>query len=111
MLTKERRFPIQSLPSKGFQRYYSKASFFLLKKYPEKTGRARFAVFITKKVLPKAVDRNAIRRLVYSFIREHFLSLPSGKYLIIIQKTDRPEIMIHDLRELILNIPYNRHGI
>ena len=100
MLAKERRFPIQSLPFRGFQRYYSKASFFSLKKYPESTGVARFAVSIAKKNLPKAVDRNAVRRLVYSIIRDRFLSLPSGKYLIIIQKTDRLEIMTQDLLTL-----------
>ncbi|MBM3281172.1 MAG: ribonuclease P protein component [Candidatus Harrisonbacteria bacterium] len=100
MLSKERRFPIQSLPLRGFERKYSKASFFLLKKYPEKEGRARFAVSVAKKVVLKAVDRNILKRLIYRIIQEKFLSLPSGKYFIIIQKTGNQEEIIKDLSSL-----------
>jgi len=51
---------------------------FLLKTLPSPGSDTRFAVSVSKKVAPNAVDRNRTRRRVYSVIRPLTLHVRSG---------------------------------
>lgn len=44
---------------------------------------SQFAIVVSKKISPKAVDRNYIRRKIKSYLKENITRIPKGKYYII----------------------------
>lgn len=50
---------------------------FVLRFRTNEKGHPRFSVIVSQKVLPKAVDRNRLRRRVYEIIRLELKSNPS----------------------------------
>jgi len=53
---------------------------------PDKVTSSRFAVLVSKKVSPLAVDRNHLKRLVSSAITDFIVDIPLADYLIIPKK-------------------------
>ena len=53
----------------------------------ESVPRARVAVVVSKKVARKAVDRNRIRRRIYTAVRGYIAQLPPGVYLVLANRT------------------------
>jgi ribonuclease P protein component len=65
---------------------FSNGKFFLFR-YIKDTGIPRLAVSVPKKVLKKAVDRNKIRRKVFSSIRKLISRVQDGYKIIIFTKS------------------------
>ena len=64
------------LQKKDIDRIYKKGKVlrqdsFLVRILLNPTGHCRFSVVISKKVLPKAHDRNRAKRLVYEFLQKN----------------------------------------
>ena len=49
-----------------------------------------FCVSVSKKKIPRAVDRNKIKRLFREIIRKNYNSIPSGKFLFIYNNNQIP---------------------
>ena len=49
-----------------------------------------FGVSVSKKKIPRAVDRNKIKRLFREIIRKNYNSIPSGKFLFIYNNNQIP---------------------
>ena len=72
---------------------------------PSETNIPRFAVLISRKVSPKAVDRNHLKRQILSIIHQHTQKISPADYLIIPKKSalNVPfELIETDLRKLLL---------
>ena len=61
---------------------------------------------VSKKKIPRAVDRNKIKRLIREIIRKNYASIPAGKFLFIYNNNLIPtfaslfyeiEILLNDL--------------
>lgn len=63
-----------------------KTNHFVFKYLPSDLQDSKFAVGITKKVAPKAVDRNRTRRQVYESLRIHLKEIHPPLVCLIIQK-------------------------
>lgn len=61
---------------------FSNGKFFLFR-FVKKEGKTRFSVAVSKKVAKNAVDRNKIRRRVYSLLRK-FVDTTKSDYKIVI---------------------------
>lgn len=62
------------------------------------SGRSGFAVTVSKKIAPKAVVRNKIRRRIYSALREARDFLPRAR-IVIVPKKSILEISFEDLKK------------
>lgn len=64
-----------------------------------------FAVSVPNKVVRKAVDRNRVRRRVFSFLEAYYENIKPGMYVIIVNiditETDT-DLMVEDLKKLLL---------
>ena len=49
-----------------------------------------FCVSVGKKKIPRAVDRNKIKRMLREIIRKNYNSIPSGKFLFIYNNNQIP---------------------
>lgn len=49
-----------------------------------------FCVSVSKKKIPRAVDRNKIKRLLRETIRKNYNSIPAGKFLFIYNNNQIP---------------------
>ena len=49
-----------------------------------------FCVSVSKKKIPRAVDRNKIKRLLREIIRKNYNSIPAGKFLFIYNNNQIP---------------------
>ena len=47
-------------------------------------------VSVSKKKIPRAVDRNKIKRLIREIIRKNYASIPAGKFLFIYNNNQIP---------------------
>ena len=82
MLPKKCRLPIQFFIKKSGKIYRSR--FFLLKVFASNLAYCRFGVVVSKKVAPKAVDRNRLKRFIFNFLKERAGSMISNDYLLIL---------------------------
>lgn len=82
---------------------------FYFRRLPNRAGRARFALILSKKIGRKAVERNKIRRRIYEAIRKNFSIVSKTCYDIVvlcsarIAKMDYAQIekdMIQSLKKL-----------
>ena len=49
-----------------------------------------FCVSVSKKKIPRAVDRNKIKRLIREIIRKNYASIPAGEFLFIYNNNQIP---------------------
>ena len=71
MLAKKYRLPIQVVIGKRGQSY--KSRYFLLKIFANSLAFNRFGAVISKKVAPRAVDRNKLKRQIFNFFKNNSL--------------------------------------
>lgn len=71
MLAKKYRLPIQVVIGKRGQSY--KSRYFLLKIFANPLAFNRFGAVISKKVAPRAVDRNRLKRQIFNFFKNNSL--------------------------------------
>jgi len=79
MLAKKYRLPIQEFVKKSGKSY--KSRHFLLKIFYSKGAHSRFGIVISKKVSPKAIARNKIKRRTFDFFGRYIAKLPIEDYL------------------------------
>lgn len=82
MLSKKYRLPVQFFIKKSGKIY--KSQYFLLKVFASDLDYCRFGVVVSKKVAPKAVDRNKLKRLIFNFLRGKLDSMLNNDYLLIL---------------------------
>ena len=82
MLAKKYRLPIQEFVKKSGKSY--KSRHFLLKIFYSKGAHSRFGIVISKKVSPKAIARNKIKRRTFDFFGRYIAKLPIEDYLVIV---------------------------
>jgi len=85
VLSKKHRLPIKEFPKGGATALRGKLLSF--KRAGNSLDRARVGVLVGKRINPKASVRNALRRFVYRFYREHLNSLPTEEDLLVIVET------------------------
>ena len=56
----------------------------MLKVFASNLAYCRFGVVVSKKVAPKAVDRNRLKRFIFNFLKERAGSMISNDYLLIL---------------------------
>ena len=95
------------LQKKDIDRLYKKGKVlrqdnFLLRIMVNHTDHCRFAIVISKKVLPHAVDRNRARRLMFDFLQKN-PDLYSGKNLdiAIYPKSIKEDSIVASLNKLL----------
>lgn len=84
MLPKEKRLT----NTRDFKRVYQKGSFFSVGLFsvnylPNKSSFTRIGIVINKKVEPKAVNRNRLKRQLREVARKYYSKLPAGVDVII----------------------------
>jgi len=96
MLSKKQRLPIQDfLLAKATVR---RSPSFTVKTFRTSLPYSRFGVVISKKVAPKATERNRIKRQIFSLLAPYAASPENPRdVLIIVQK----DAMIDELRTLL----------
>lgn len=77
---------------------FSNGKFFLFR-FVKSEGKSRFSVTVSKKVSKSAVDRNKIRRRVYSLLRKHISNIKDGYRIVISVKSGTDKIDIKDLNK------------
>lgn len=60
---------------------------------------SRFGVVISKKVSPKAVIRNKIKRIIFNFVRIKKFNLNSGKDILIIVYPETAKLKKEDIEK------------
>lgn len=55
---------------------------------PEKTNKTKISVAVSKKVAPRAVDRNKIRRRTYAVVGDLIQSINKNTYILLTPKKD-----------------------
>ena len=68
-----------------------------MKIFVPETDHSRLGVVISRKVSPKAVERNRLKRIVFNVFREKIGTLPTKDYLVILSpnasRLDKPEFI------------------
>ena len=82
-ILKRREF--EALQTAG-EKLYTK--FFLISVRPSPSGRSRLGITVTKKVSPKAVERNRVKRRVREFFRKNRAALRSPLDIVVIARRD-----------------------
>lgn len=104
MLKKANRIQNQSLLDKlGREGNSFKTSNFVFKHLPSNLPDSKFAISVSKKVSPKAVDRNRVRRQVNESLRSHYSKIKTPIVCLVIQKkgsSHLPEYSIIDAEVL-----------
>ncbi|MDH5596605.1 MAG: ribonuclease P protein component [Candidatus Peregrinibacteria bacterium] len=92
MLSKKNRIQNQRLIQKlGRQGTSFMTTHFIFKFLPSDLPDSKFAIAISKKIAPKAVSRNKLRRQITESLRHNLPSIPSPVVALIIQKKGTPE--------------------
>ncbi|TSC81246.1 MAG: hypothetical protein G01um101419_847 [Parcubacteria group bacterium Gr01-1014_19] len=78
MLAKKYKLPLQLFPGKRGK--LLKSPYFTLKTFQSDLGFSRFGVTISAKTAPKAVKRNEMKRMAFSFFKSRIVSLPLADY-------------------------------
>ncbi len=86
------------------------SEFFIIKYLKAKSPENRFSVSVSLKTAPKAVDRNKLRRKIYSIIKKLDLDFPSKLNMVIIVKKSAAELTYEALNEKIKDIIKKIHG-
>jgi len=68
-----------------------KTTHFIFKFLPSDLAGSKFAILITKKIAPKAVDRNRLKRQINESIRLNLSELKAPVVCLIIQKKGAPQ--------------------
>ena len=98
MLKKSNRIQNQRLIYKlGREGKSYKTSHFVFKFLPSDLSDSKFVVSISKKVAPKAVDRNKLRRQINESIKAHMDKLKGAIVCLIIPKKGTPEKMDYNM--------------
>ncbi|MBU0578140.1 ribonuclease P protein component [Patescibacteria group bacterium] len=88
MLNKRNRISNRRLIQKLFDKGgLYKNTYFTFKFLPSTEPISQFAVVVSKKVAPKAVDRNELRRKIYEAIRLNMDSLKTDLVVLVIAKS------------------------
>jgi len=103
-----------SIKKQDFYKIYKLCRFvnaynFVIKTHPNFKKYSQFAVVISKKIIPKAVDRNRTRRIIKSWILKQFDEITKGKFIIItlrknILESENLDIVKTDLLKCIKSI-------
>jgi len=70
------------------------------------TSQTKFSVSVSKKIAKNAVDRNRIRRRVYTAIRTANLNIKKSAFIMVIPKKDCEKAQISSIKEEISSILY-----
>jgi len=104
LLAKKYRLPIQSVIGKNAR--VIKTPFFLFKIFPSRFSYSRFGIIISKKVAPRATQRNKLKRIIFSACNPK--ENPGKDFLMIVSpkiKNLTKEEIIKQLQELFNAIP------
>ena len=100
MLKRTSRIQNQRLIDKlGRKGHSFKTANFVFKYLPSDLPDSKFAVNINKKVAPKAVDRNRVRRQLNESLRLHMSEIPSPVVCLIIQKKGNTDTLAYNIIE------------
>ena len=81
MLAKKLKLSAEEFPQRGTLCF--KGERLSLKKASNKRGYSRLGVVVSKKVSAKATVRNWVKRVVYDFMRIHWVDIPKGVDLLV----------------------------
>lgn len=89
-----------------------KTTHFVFKYLPSNVSDSKFAIAISKKVAPRAVDRNKLRRQLMESLRIHLVNIPSPVVTLIIQKRGTKSTLDYnviddEVKEFINQLPTN----
>ncbi len=82
MLPKKIRLPIQELLNKKGRTY--RGDFFTIKVFLNNLSYSRFGIIISKKLVNSAVQRNKIKRMIFSALRSVMDKWQKADYLIVL---------------------------
>ncbi len=104
MLSKKNRISNRQLLKKLYEKGKQyKNNNFIFKFLPSIEPISKFAVVVSKKVAPKAVDRNKLRRQIYDCIHKNIDLLKTDIVSIIIVKSNVTEAEFEDLNKGIVD--------
>ena len=111
MLSKKNRISNRQLLRKllGKGKQY-KNNNFIFKFFPSIEPISRFSVIVSKKVAPKAVDRNKLRRQIFDCIHGNLNLLKSDIVSIVIAKSNVTEAEFSDLNNGIKDF-FNQYSL
>ncbi len=111
MLSKKNRISNRQLLKKLFEKGKQyKNSHFVFKFLPSIEPISKFSVVVSKKVAPKAVDRNKLRRRIFDCIHRNLNSLKTNIVCIVIVKNNVTKAEFEDLNNGITDF-FNKNSL
>lgn len=86
------------------------SEFFVIKYLNTKSKENRFSVSVSLKTAAGAVERNKLRRRIYSIIEKLKLDFPTKLNMVIIVKKPAAELTFEELTEKLKDIMKKNHG-